>query len=404
MVRGKMLGGSSGINYMMYVRGDTADYDDFAALAGDEGWNAENMMKYMRKHQTLEPLDPATESITPQATETKNHGTNGPVRTSFNTTPPMPIETAMAQACDEVSGYSKKPTDAWSGDHIGFYNTLGSVARTGPDKGKRSYAGRGYFGLAAERPNFHVICEAFVNKVNLEGNRAVGVNFTHNGKAYDVPARAEVIVACGAIQSPQVLELSGIGDPEVLRGAGVEPKIENAAVGNNFQEHVLTLAIFELKPGVLSADVMYQPGVLEDAQKTLMESQSGPLTGISPMQGFWPYKTCATAEQQQKTISSIRDSIKKAKTDFERKQLEQVIAHLESDTSANLQLVMVPATGNKDGVTDQSKLFAPPADLSTPFGMSVALCLQYPASRGSVHIQSSGKLSMVSTVTLVGQY
>lgn len=113
-----------------------------------------------------------------------------------------------------------------------------------------------------------------------------------------------------------------------------------------------------------------------------------PLTGISSMQGFFPYKMFATEEELQETIQSIRDTPNQ--TPFLKKQLEQVIAHLESDTSANLQLVMVSATpGYEKGVEDQSKIFAP-VDPSKGMGMTLAICLQYPASRGSVHISSSG--------------
>lgn len=82
--RGKALGGSSAINYMMYVRGSLQDYDDWAIIANDEGWNAEEMMKYMRKHQTLEPI---SDTVTERSTMPfvgEYHGTSGPAKTSFN--------------------------------------------------------------------------------------------------------------------------------------------------------------------------------------------------------------------------------------------------------------------------------------------------------------------------------
>ena len=132
MPRGKLLGGSSGINYMMYVRGSTADTNMWAELAGDDGWKAQTMMNYMRKQQRLESLDPAIVDRTTMPFLGENHGTSGPVRTSFNDVPPMPIESAIIKACDEVLGFDKKPLDPWSGDHIGFFNTLGSVVRSGP--------------------------------------------------------------------------------------------------------------------------------------------------------------------------------------------------------------------------------------------------------------------------------
>jgi choline dehydrogenase-like flavoprotein len=178
----------------------------------------------------------------------------------------------------------------WSGDHIGVFNTLGAVCRVGPNKGKRSYAARGYFAANAQRPNLHVLCEASVTSVQLEGDKAVGVNFSHQSKAYSVGVKREVVVSCGAIQTPQILELSGIGNPKVLKAAGVECKIENKAVGNNLQDHILTTVTWELTPGNPSLEVIYDPDVMQGAMKQLVETKSGPLTAISSTQGFFPYK------------------------------------------------------------------------------------------------------------------
>lgn len=199
------------------------------------------MMTYMKKHQTLDPID---DSVTDRSTMPfvgEYHGTSGPAHTSFNDWR-LPIEDDFIHACDEVTGLDKKPMDPWSGDHIGFYNTLGLVCRTGPNRGKRSYAARGYFAANAQRPNLHVLCEAMVHNIQLGGDKATGVTFEHNGQKHVVPANREVILAAGALQSPQVLELSGIGDPEVLKAAGIDCKVENKAVGENFQDHVLTVS------------------------------------------------------------------------------------------------------------------------------------------------------------------
>jgi choline dehydrogenase-like flavoprotein len=316
-----------------------------------------------------------------------NHGTSGPVRTSFNDFR-LPIEDDVIKACDEATGMTKKPMDPWSGDHIGFYNTLGTVARTGPNRGKRSYAARGYFETtSASRPNLKVLCEAYCTGLVIEDATAKGVNFTHNGSAHTVSVKHEVIVTGGTIMSPQILELSGIGDPEVLRAAGVELKVENKGVGNNFQDHVVVLTGHTLAPGHASLDSIYDPDVMASAQKTLMETGGGPLTGISSVQGFFPYKLFATEAELQATIKSINDT--PTTSPFHKQQLEQVAAHVASSTSANLQFVLVAATpGYEHGVEDQSKLF-PPVDPSKGMGITLAACLQYPASRGSIHISTS---------------
>jgi choline dehydrogenase-like flavoprotein len=128
--------------------------------------------------------------------------------------------------------------------------------------------------------------------VKLEGDKAVGVNFIHQSNPHTVHVKREVVVSCGAIQTPQILELSGIGDPEVLKAAGVECTIVNKGIGNNLQDHSLTTVTWELTPGNPTLEVIYDPDVMQGAMKQLMETQSGPLTAISSTQGFFPYKVC----------------------------------------------------------------------------------------------------------------
>ncbi|KAI7210035.1 GMC oxidoreductase [Hortaea werneckii] len=385
--RGRVLGGSSAINYMMYVRGSSQDYDDWAAITSDPGWSSSAMNQYMRKHQTLEPIDPAIVDRSTMPFVGEHHGTSGPVRTSFNDTI-VPLENDIIKACDEVAGFDRKPTDPWSGDHIGFFNTLGAVARTGPNKGRRSYAARGYFEANALRPNLHVLCEATVTAVRLEGEEATGVHFRHAGVDHLVEVRREVVVSCGAIQSPQILELSGIGDPDVLAAAGVECKVVNKAVGANMQDPCMTGVEWQLQPGITTSDVMHNPEVMAALQKQYMETGGGPLSSIVSMQGFFPYKLFASEAEQKEIIQSLETTLPTL-TPFQRKQYERIIEHLRSDQSANLQFVALPATADLDnGVEDQSKLITKPASPEA-HGLTVALCLQYPASRGSVHITSA---------------
>ncbi|KAJ5363131.1 hypothetical protein N7541_003975 [Penicillium brevicompactum] len=385
--RGKLLGGSSGINYMMYVRGSLQDYDDWAELAEDKGWSAEIMQQYMRKHQTLEPIDPKITDRSTMPFVGGFHGTSGPVRTGFNDTI-MPVENDIIKACEEVTGIPNKPTDPWSGDHIGFYHTLGSVVRSGSNKGKRSYAARGYYEAnRATRPNLKVLCEAYVNRVVLDGNKATGVSLTHGGVEYQVSARREIVVSGGTIKSPQILELSGIGDPEILKAAGVECKVSNTGVGANVQDHNITIALFEVQPSVVTLDTLSQvPEAMAAAGKQYAEENSGPLSCIASMQGFFPAKKILSEAELEEVIQSIRDV--KPTSAFHEKQLAQIIAHLQSDSSANLQLVLVPASMDRDGIEHQSTLI-PPRAADKPAGVTFALCLQYPVARGTIHIESS---------------
>lgn len=228
----------------------------------------------MRKHQTLEPIAKEAIKSDTMCTVDEFHGKDGPVRTSFNDFR-LPIEDDIVKACDEATGLDKKPNDPWSGDHIGFFQTLGTVVRTGPNKGKRGYAARGYLEPNLGRPNLRVLCDAQVLKVELDGTTASGVSFKHAGSSHTVKVQKEVLVCGGVCHSPQILELSGIGNPDILKAAGVECKVENRAVGENFQDHTVTIAGYATAPGVNTVDSIYAPEAMEFATKMYAEQQGG---------------------------------------------------------------------------------------------------------------------------------
>ncbi|KAJ5151879.1 Dehydrogenase citC [Penicillium capsulatum] len=385
--RGRLLGGSSGINFMLYVRGSRQDFNNWAELVDDQGWSADVVQQYMRKHQTLEPFDPAIKDRSTMPFVDEFHGTSGPVHTSFDNNI-LPLENDIIKACDEVLGITKKPTDPWSGDHIGFYHTLTSVSRTGPNRGKRSYATSGYYEANRARSNLKVLCEAMVNRVVLDGTKATGVHISHHGQEHEITTGREVIVCGGTIKSPQILELSGIGDRSVLEAAGVQCKVENPGVGANLQDHAITLTTYELQPGTVSLDTLQRdPQAMQNAITQYADSQSGPLGGVPSMQGYFPAKAVMSEAELEAVVQSIRDT--KPTSEFHKKQLEQTIAHLQSDTSANLQIVLTPATANTvEGIEHQSRLVKVPTP-DSPDGTTMTLALQYPVARGYVHIDSA---------------
>ncbi|KAL4874971.1 GMC oxidoreductase-domain-containing protein [Aspergillus karnatakaensis] len=384
--RGKAVGGSSAINGMMYVRGSLQDYDDWAVLVGDEGWSAKAMQPYMRKHQTLGAVNPdAMKASSPLIND--HHGTTGPIQTSFNDAT-LPIQDDVIEAAAAITDL-KQPQDAWSGDHIGFFHTLGTVTRTGPNKGKRSYSGRDYYEPSSSRSNLKLLTEARVNRVVLDGDnsRATGVSITFHDKDYTISATREVIISAGTIQSPQILELSGIGDPNVLSAAGVECKVKNHAVGANVQDHSATVVSWTVKPGVMTLDSFGDPSKAEQATQEYTKTQGGPLSSMTSTQGFLPLKRILSKEELAEVIKSIQAV--KPTTPFLERQIQQVIKHLESDTSANLQLVLFPLTLNPDGgIEHQGRFFTTPLP-DQPARLSAALCLQYPVSRGYIHIHSN---------------
>ena len=316
----------------------------------------------------------------------EHHGTSGPICTSFNEWK-LDIEDDVVRAADRVTGYSKKPMDPWSGDHNGFYHTLATIGRSGASTGKRSYAASGYAQNNSSRHNLKILTEALVSRINLEGDKATGVVFKHADQEYSVNVKREVIVSGGVIGSLQILELSGVGNPIVLREAGIECRIENKAIGENLQDHVVVGLVSQTASGNDTLDAIARPEVLQGAMEAYQQGGAGPLASAATVQGFFPYKKFASGQELKATIDSIENT--KSQTDFARRQRETVVAHLKDENSANLQLLLVCATcGIEGSQEDQSKLF-PPVGPTDPNSITIACGLQYPVARGSVHIRSA---------------
>lgn len=253
-------------------------------------------------------------------------------------------------------------------------------------KGTRSYGGSAYLAPSLTRPNLKALCDATVSKIILDNNVAVGVKVIHGQQEYNIRARKEVIVSGGAIGSPQLLELSGIGDPDVLRAAGVECVVSNPEVGANFQDHVASATCVELNHEYHSLDSLATSPEILEFQKQYIASQDGPLSCGPSCMGFLPLKSLVNDAELQETIEQIKNT--QVKTDFHKKQLAQVIEQLRSPTSANIQFLLIPGRMNfQAGIGDQSKLYGKvrPEDHDN---VSIAVALQCPASRGSVHITS----------------
>jgi choline dehydrogenase-like flavoprotein len=267
---------------------------------------------------------------------------------------------------------------------------LATVTRKGPNKGKRSYAARGYIAPNHTRPNLKVLCETRVNKVLIdEDNKVTGVSITHDGNEYEVAVAREVILSAGSVSSPQILELSGIGDPAILEAAGVPCKVENAAIGANLQDHAISFVSWEVKPDILTGDVMRRvPEALPAAIKQYSETQDGPLAAVPNIMGFYSAKSLLSNSELQTVIQNIREI--EPTTEFHAKQLQQVIANLNDEDSSNVQVVLVPALMSPEGDTKhQGKLFLD-ADPEKS-GVTAVVGIQNPVSRGYIHIQSSGK-------------
>ena len=224
--RGKTLGGSSSINGMLYVRGNPLDYDTWSQF-GNRGWSYESVLPYFKKSEHFEPGGD------------DSRGTGGPLNvTNMYENDELP-DAFIAAA--EKQGWARNP-DYNNGNQEGF----GYFQVTQKD-GRRWSTARAFLDTARGRPNLRIETHAQATHVILDGPRAVGVGYVQNGQKQEARATGEVILAAGAVQSPQLLELSGIGRPELLTSHGITVWHSLMGVGENYRDHYTTRMNWRVK-------------------------------------------------------------------------------------------------------------------------------------------------------------
>src|SRR4051812_2334590 len=218
--RGRVLGGSSSINGMIYVRGQPEDFDHWAQL-GNRGWSWEDLLPFFRKAENWEG----------EADEV--HGKGGPLFTSRTADMPLLCRAAIAAGQQIGLEYRKDVNDLphGAGDGIGWVQQTRGGRR-------RASAARSYLRPAMRRPNLRVVTDALVHRVLFDGNRAIGVEYSRGGIVERIDA-GEVILSAGAVGAPHILQLSGVGDPEHLNRVGIAAHHPLPGVGRNLQDHFL---------------------------------------------------------------------------------------------------------------------------------------------------------------------
>lgn len=229
--RGKVLGGSSSINGLLYIRGQQADYDGWRQL-GCEGWSWDDVLPYFRRAEHQE------------RGADRWHATGGPLNVS-DVTERHPVSDAVIDACVEAGIPRNNDVNAEAQEGAGYYQLT-------VKNGLRQSAAVAYLHPVMNRPNLKVETRALARRVTMQGRKATGVEYAQNGRVIAARARREVILAGGAINSPQLLQLSGIGDGRLLQSLGIATAHDLPGVGENLQDHYVVGATFRLKPGTLS--------------------------------------------------------------------------------------------------------------------------------------------------------
>lgn len=318
--RGKVLGGSSSINGMLYVRGQGRDYDGWSQL-GNRGWSFQDVLPYFKKSENYHgPAD-------------DYRGKGG----LLNVDPPAeyhPLGDAFMAAAEQAGHRTGHDYNGESQD--GFTYTQSTVRGN-----KRHSTAAAFLDPARNRPNLKIETGAMAERVILDGKRAVGVAYAVNGAPKEARVGREVILAAGAVQSPQLLELSGIGDPELLKDAGVAVAHALPGVGANYQDHFACRINWRVKGAGTLNERSHGLRKLWEGVKYLTAKQGLLANPVATVMGF-----------------------ARTRPEFE---------------TPDVQYFMTPASFRDAG--DRT--------LDEEPGMTVGPCQLRPESRGTIHIRSA---------------
>ena len=232
--RGKVLGGSSSINGMLYVRGQARDYDTWAQL-GNRGWSFDEVLPFFKRSESFERGGDAL------------RGDAGELNVA-DMVESNPILDAFVEAGGEI-GYPKNP------DYNGVSQEGFGIYQVTQRNGRRMSTARAFLDPVRSRANLTIATRALAQRVLTEGSdstagngvRATGVRYAVGGRTVEATANREVVLAAGAVQSPQLLELSGIGQGELLRGFGIDVVRDLPGVGENYRDHYLSSVVWRVR-------------------------------------------------------------------------------------------------------------------------------------------------------------
>jgi choline dehydrogenase len=324
--KGKVLGGSSSINGLLYVRGQHADFDGWRQL-GCEGWSWEDVAPYFRRAEHQE------------RGACEFHGEGGPLNVS-DITEMHPISHALIDACEQAGVPRSKDYNGARQEGVDWFQLT-------IKNGQRCSAAVGYLHPAMSRPNLRVETNAHTTRILFANKRAIGVEFEQNGERRRAHANAEVILAAGAVASPQILELSGIGQGELLQRHGISVVADTPGVGENMQDHYMVGMQWRLLPHCVTVNENSRGLRLLSETLRYMLTRTGTLTFA---------------------VAHVAAFIKS------RPDLEE----------PDIQFHLMPASMDLDKLRATQTLA-----LESKPGMTITPCQLRPESRGSIHIRSS---------------
>ncbi|GAA5996465.1 hypothetical protein JCM5350_007730 [Sporobolomyces pararoseus] len=378
--RGKTLGGSSALNLLVYTRPDAADLDEWETL-GNKGWGWKGLLPYFKKAEKFHP---------PQNVKSENksvkvsynssvHGIFGPIDTSY---PPYlaPSFNGFFKALRSLGIPEAKDLSA------GDSNGVSLAPSTQHADGETRSTSTDYLRIAK---SLKVITGAQVTRINWNSDKASngnvvasGVSFVPTGsnstaKPFTIKVSREVILSAGSIQSPQLLELSGVGNSSILKPLGIETVVDLPGVGSGLQEHPAQVNVFKLKEGVDSLDKLADPSFLQTALGQYAQGQGILTEALFPLAYL--------------KLSDFLSKADLAKIDQLRSQ--ELNPQLSAAQFAATQRLFEHDKVNFLEVLGINVYFGNTTATANTSYISLAGCLQHALSRGSVHIKSAEPLA-----------
>ena len=393
-----MLGGSSAINLLAMVYPSRASIDTWARL-GNRDWDWEHLLPYYWKFISYnKPSEQTAKDLGTDYFDESLQGRSGPIQGTFAEFH-GPLSHAWLETFEALN--LKVGEDQGAGNYLGGLSIQSAVDSKTME---RSHAGSAYYEPIANRSNLHVFTETVVEKILLNTTdggrtRATGVQISRNNKKETKLASREVLLCAGVFQSPQLLELSGIGSSQLLKSRGIDIAIDNPDVGENLQDHPVTGVSLEVADGVQTIDMIRDPEIMGKMMEAYATAKTGPLSAPTHSVAYLPVVQFISNDGRNELQQILKDSLASnieshnQALPSEASQYASLRSMLEDPKQASGFIMTVPSQLHFEAETHQ-EIFA----ITEPGNyFCLMAALTNPFSRGNVHIASAlpGDLPLV---------
>lgn len=383
--RGRVVGGSSALNFSMVLYPSQRDFDMWQAL-GNPGWGADEMAPYLRKFHTYTAPDEEMSRFLALDSymAPSEQGQTGPLPVSFPAAY-GPFNQAWHEAFAKL-GWNDA-NDPIQGRKLGAFMPPLSVRAEDATRGAAT-------AYEVDRPNVTVLAETRVERIlfaagdGTGGQRtATGVRVRHAQGTEVIPARNEVILCAGSLHSPQLLELSGIGHPALLQKHSIPAVVDLPGVGENLQDHCISAISYKVANGQVSGDVMRDPQVVQSLLELYQKTRSGPLAGMPISAAYLPLVDGKEKASKEETHRIVTETLQTHFGACSQEQRELLSQTLLDDHQAAAEYMFLPLQLHMNaGATSMAELFDKKAEGNY---ISILAMLSHPFSRGSVHIRTA---------------